>query len=50
MVRPSRVNEPLGRVTPGREGRIAGIRARTLEGGGTGDRAADRREEAGKLR
>ncbi len=49
-VRASRVNGLQGRVAPAREGRIDAIRPRTLGGGGTGDRAADRREEAGKLR
>jgi len=34
---------------PAREGRIDGIGARMLGGSGTGDRAAGRREEAGKL-
>ena len=50
MVCASRVNELRGQMMPAREGRIDAIRARTLGGGGTGDRAADRREEAGKLR
>ncbi len=50
MVRASRVNGLRGRVRPAREGRIGGNRARTIGGGGTGDRAADRREEVGKLR
>ncbi len=50
MVRASRVNTLRGRVTPARESRIDGFRARTLGVGGTGDRAADRREEAAKLR
>ena len=50
LVRASRVNELRGRVTPARKDRIGGISARILEGGGTSDRAAGRREEAGKLR
>ena len=48
MVRASRVTELRGRVTPVRERRIDGIGARMLGGGGTADRAAGRREEAGK--
>ena len=50
MVRASNGNGLRGRVTPARERRIGGIRARTPGGGGTGDRADDRREEVGKLR
>src|SRR5271156_7088559 len=50
VVRASRGNGLRDRVTPARERRIDGIRARMAEGGGTGDRAAERREEVGKLR
>src|SRR5271163_4792746 len=50
VVRASHVNKLRGHVTPARERRIDEIRAPTLAGGGTGERAADRREEVGTLR
>ena len=49
-VRASRGNGLWARVRQVGERRIDGIRARTPEGGGTDDRVADRREEAGTLR